>query len=299
MNLLEVNFLGLTLPNPIVTASGGFNFGREYAHLYPLSELGAVTTPSITPQPRRGAPTPRITETPMGMLSAIGLENEGVDAYVASELPWLKERGARVIVNVCGTEPTEFALVASKVQPFADLIEVNLACPRPGDRPSFDHDPKAAAEVIRNVKKAGRRPVLAKLSPGETLLPVARALEDAGVDGFSLINPPPGMRMDLERRRPVLGSRHGGLSGPAIKPHALYWVYRLYQHTNLPILGMGGIANGEDALEFALAGARLVAVGTATFADPYAPMRIIEEVRERLEADNKSWRDWVGSGHTP
>jgi len=297
VNHLEVDFLGLTLPNPIVTASGGFNFGREYAHLYPLSELGAVTTPSITPEPRRGALTPRITETPMGMLSAIGLENEGVDAYVAGELPWLKEQGARVIVNVCGQNPAEFALVAGKVRPFADLIEVNLACPRPGDRPSFDRNPKAAAEVIRRVKEAGNRPVLAKLSPGDSLLPLAKALEDAGVDGFSLINPPPGMRMDLERRRPVLGSRHGGLSGPAIKPLALYWVYRLYQQTSLPILGMGGVASGEDALEFALAGARLVAVGTAIFANPYAPLQIAEQIRKYLTKFNTRWLGWIGNGH--
>jgi len=296
---LEIEFLGLEFPNPVVTASGTFGFGREYAHLYPLSELGAITTPSITLQPYRGAPTPRITETPMGMLSAIGLENEGVDAYVASELPWLKEQGARVIVNICGEKPGDFALVADKVRPFADLIEVNLACPRPGGKPPFNRSPKNAAEVIRQVKEVNDRPLLAKLSPGESLLPVARALEDAGVDGFSLINPPPGMRMDLERRRPVLGSRHGGLSGPAIKPQALYWVYQLYRHTNLPILGMGGIANGEDALEFALAGARLVAVGTATFADPYAPLKTIDELNGLLAARSETWREWVGAGHTP
>ncbi|WP_456410107.1 dihydroorotate dehydrogenase [Oceanithermus sp.] len=300
MNRLEVDFLGVRFPNPVVTASGTFNFGREYAHLYPLSRLGAVTTKGVSPRPIAGAPTPRITETPMGMLNAIGLENKGVDAYVADELPWLKAQGARVIVNVFGDEAADFAHVARKVGPYADLIEVNLSCPNVhGGNLPFAHDPAAAAEVVHRVKGATDRPVLAKLSPNGPILPVAEALEAAGVDGFSLINTLLGMRMDLERRRPVLGNRQGGLSGPAIKPVAVRLVYELYRHTDRPILGMGGIASAEDALEFALAGARLVAVGTATFANPYAPVQIIEELANVLEARNERWEDWIGTAHTP
>jgi len=291
---LEVEFLGVRFPNPVVTASGTFHFGREYAHLYPLSRLGAVTTSGISRRPVAGAPAPRITETPMGMLSAIGLENEGVDAYVASELPWLKAQGARVIVNVFGDEAADLAYVARKVSPYADLIELNLSA---GGKRPFAHDPKAAAEVVRRVKDATDRPVLAKLSPGAPLLPMAEALEGAGVDGFSLINTLPGMRMDLERKRPVLGSRTGGLSGPAIKPVAVRLVYELYRHTDRPILGMGGITSAEDALEFALAGARMVAVGTAIFSDPYAPLRVIEALEAQLAGANERWLDWVGAAH--
>ena len=300
MNRLEVEFLGVRFPNPVVTASGTFNFGREYAHLYPLSRLGAVTTKGTSPRPIAGAPSPRITETPMGMLNAIGLENKGVDAYVADELPWLKAQGARVIVNVFGDAAEDFAHVARKVSPFADLIEVNLSCPNVhGGRLPFAQDPAAAAEVVRRVKDATDRPVIAKLSPGAPLLPVAEALEAAGVDGFSLINTLLGMRMDLERKRPVLGNRQGGLSGPAIKPVAVRLVYELYRHTDRPILGMGGIASAEDALEFALAGARLVAVGTATLANPYAPVQIIEGLANALETRNERWEDWIGAAHTP
>lgn len=300
MNPLEIEFLGATFPNPVVTASGTFNFGREYAHLYPLSELGAVTTKGVSPKPIAGAPTPRITETPMGMLNAIGLENKGVDAYVTDELPWLKEQGARVIVNVFGDEPADFAHVARKVSPYADLIEVNLSCPNVhGGRLPFAHDPEAAAEVVSRVKEATDRPVLAKLSPNGPILPVAEALEAAGVDGFSLINTLLGMRMDLERKRPVLANRQGGLSGPAIKPVAVRLVYELYRHTKLPILGMGGISNAEDALEFALAGAAMVAVGTATLANPYAPIEIIKGLTTRLTDAGENWKDWIGRAHTP
>lgn len=236
----------------------------------------------------------------MGMLNAIGLENKGVDAYVADELPWLKAQGARVIVNVFGDEAADFAHVARKVSPYADLIEVNLSCPNVhGGRLPFAHDPEAAAEVVRRVKDATDRPVLAKLSPNGPLLPVAEVLEAAGVDGFSLINTLLGMRMDLERRRPVLGNRQGGLSGPAVKPVAVRLVYELYRHTDRPILGMGGIASAEDALEFALAGARLVAVGTATFADPYAPLKIARGLEAFFQGRGERWRDWVGAAHTP
>jgi len=297
---LETEFLGVTFPNPVVTASGTFNFGREYAHLYPLNKLGAITTKGVSPRPIMGAPIPRITETPMGMLNAIGLENKGVDAYVADELPWLKEQGARVIVNVFGDAAADFAHVARKVSPYADIIEVNLSCPNvhEGNLP-FAHDPKAGAEVIHRVKEVTSRPVLAKLSPNGPVLPVAEALEHAGVDGFSLINTLLGMRMDLERKRPVLGNRQGGLSGPAIRPVAVRLVYELYRNTDRPILGMGGIASAEDALEFALAGASLVAVGTATFSNPYAPIKLIEELKRYLETRSESWNDWVGTAHTP
>jgi len=282
-------------PNPVVTASGTFNYGKEYAHLYPLSRLGAITTKGTSPRPIPGAPPPRIAETEAGMLNAIGLENKGVDAYLEDELPWLKEIGARVIVNVFGESPAEFALVAGKVSPYADLVEVNLSCPNvhAGGLP-YAHDPKAAAEVIQAVKGATDRPVLAKLSPEGPTLKVAEAAERAGADGFSLINTIRGMRIDLETKRPVLGHRTGGLSGPAIKPIAVRLVWELYQNTDRPILGMGGVRSVEDALELALAGARLVAVGTATFSDPYAPIKLVEGLERFFAGRDDTWLDWVG-----
>jgi len=294
VNPLKIDFLGITFPNPVIIASGPFNFGREYAHLYPLSSLGAVTTPSIYHRALDGYPTPRITETPMGMLNAIGPENKGVDAYVADELPWLKKQGARVIVNICGEKPADFAYVAKKVVPFASMIEVNLACPSSNGQSLSAHDAQLAAEIIALVKSVTCLPVLAKLSPNDFLLPIAKALEEAGVDGYSLINPLPGMRIDIERKRPVLSKRQGGLSGPAIKPVAISMINKLYQHTRLPILGMGGISNHEDALEFALAGSRLIAVGTALFADPYIPIKIIQALQKYFLTQNETWRSWVG-----
>ncbi len=300
MNRLEVEFLGIRFPNPVVTASGTFNYGLEYAHLYPLSALGAITTKGTSLEPIAGAPTPRITETPMGMLNAIGLENKGVEAYLQHELPWLKEQGARVIVNVFGDRAGDFAEVARRVSPYANLIEVNLSCPNVhGGRLPFAHDPQAAAEVVRRVKDATERPVLAKLSPNGPILPVAEALEAAGVDGFSLINTLLGMRMDLDKKRPILGNASGGLSGPAIKPVAVRLVYELYRHTDRPILGMGGVASAADALELALAGASLVAVGTATFSNPYAPYKVIKGLDEYLSEREETWRDWIGAAHTP
>ncbi len=300
MNRLEVEFLGIRFPNPVVTASGTFNYGLEYAHLYPLSALGAITTKGTSLEPIAGAPTPRITETPMGMLNAIGLENKGVEAYLQHELPWLKEQGARVIVNVFGDRAGDFAEVARRVSPYANLIEVNLSCPNVhGGRLPFAHDPQAAAEVVRRVKGATERPVLAKLSPNGPILPVAEALEAAGVDGFSLINTLLGMRMDLDKKRPILGNASGGLSGPAIKPVAVRLVYELYRHTDRPILGMGGVASAADALELALAGASLVAVGTATFSNPYAPYEVIKGLDEYLSERGETWRDWIGAAHTP
>jgi len=300
VNRLEVEFLGIRFPNPVVTASGTFNYGLEYAHLYPLSALGAITTKGTSLEPIAGAPTPRITETPMGMLNAIGLENKGVEAYLQHELPWLKEQGARVIVNVFGDRAGDFAEVARRVSPYANLIEVNLSCPNVhGGRLPFAHDPQAAAEVVRRVKDATERPVLAKLSPNGPILPVAEALEAAGVDGFSLINTLLGMRMDLDKKRPILGNASGGLSGPAIKPVAVRLVYELYRHTDRPILGMGGVASAADALELALAGASLVAVGTATFSNPYAPYKVIKGLDEYLSEREETWRDWIGAAHTP
>ncbi len=298
MNPLSIDFLGVTFPNPVVTASGTFNFGKEYAHLYPLSRLGAITTKGTSPRPIPGAPPPRVTETPGGMLNAIGLENKGVERYVQDELPWLREQGARVIVNVFGDTPEEFAYVAERVSPFAHLLELNLSCPNVhGAGLPFAHDPQAAAEVVRAVKGATDRPVIVKLSPNAPILPVAEACEAAGVDGFSLINTLLGMRIDLETRRPVLGHKTGGLSGPAVKPVAVRLVYELYRHTDKPILGMGGIRTVEDALEFALAGARMVAVGTATFSDPFAPLKLVEGLERFFAGRADTWRDWVGAAH--
>ena len=295
---LELDFLELPFPNPVVTASGTFNFGREYSHLYPLSALGAITTKGTSAKPMQGAPPPRVTETPMGMLNAIGLENKGVDCYVKVELPWLKAQGARVISNIFGDTPAEFAEVAGKVSALVQVLELNLSCPNVHSAGlPFAHDPYAAAEIVRAVKGETDLPVLVKLSPNAPILPVAEACESAGADGFSLINTLIGMRIDLNSRKPVLGNKTGGLSGPAVKPVAVRLIHELYQNTDKPILGMGGVRELEDVLELALAGARVVAVGTHTFTDPYAPYKLVKALEDFFFARSDTWLDWVGGAH--
>lgn len=296
-----LEFLGVPFKNPVLTASGTFNFGREYAHLYDLSLLGGITTKGTSPHPIAGNRPPRVAETPRGMLNAIGLENKGVERYVAEELPWLRERvDAAIVVNVFGDTAEDFATVAARLGHLPHLLELNLSCPNVhGGRVPFSADPRAAAEVVSRVKDATALPVVVKLSPNTDPLPVAAAAESAGADGFSLINTLIGMRVDLRTRRPVLANETGGLSGPAILPVAVRLVHLLYRNTDRPILGMGGVSTAEDALELCLAGARLVAVGTAIFTDPFAPLKVIDGLRERLDGSGERWVDLVGAAHRP
>ena len=282
---LRVNLAGVELPTPVLGASGCFGFGRELAGFVDLPRVGGVVTKSISLEPRRGRPTPRMAETPAGMLNAIGLQNPGVEAYCANELPFLAEAGARVVTSVFGHTAREFAILAERLsgEGAVDLLELNLSCPNADRREQvFAADPAAAADVVAKVKRHARQPVLAKLTADVTdLVGVAKAVVDAGADGLVLINTLLGMAVDVRTRRPKLAAVTGGLSGPAIRPVAVRCVWQVAQALpGVPIVGSGGIATGEDAAEFLLVGATAVAVGTANFVEP----RALEMVAGELAA---------------
>ncbi|MDI3327082.1 MAG: dihydroorotate dehydrogenase [Alicyclobacillaceae bacterium] len=279
---LSVELAGLRLKNPVMPASGCFAFGREMSRWYDLSRLGAIVVKATTLEPRSGNPVPRVAETPAGMLNAIGLQNPGVDRVIAEELPHLRQYGVPVIVNVAGSTVEEYVEVARRLSDSPDLeaLELNISCPnvKCGGM-HFGTDPRTAAEVVGAVKRVSRYPVFVKLSPNVTdIVALARAVADAGADGLSMINTLLGMRIDVERRRPVLATEAGGLSGPAIKPIAVRMIYEVSRAVSLPIIGMGGIVSGEDAVEFLMAGASAVAVGTANFVKPTACVDVLEEL---------------------
>ena len=292
----------VTLPNPVLTASGCAAAGRELDQFFDVSALGAVVTKSIMVQPRSGRPTPRMAETPSGMLNSIGLQGPGIDAFVAHDLAWLAERGARVVVSIAGGHTDEYVELTERLaaHPAVAMIEVNISCPNVESRGQvFACDPAASARVISAVHRtaAGGIPILAKLSPDVTdITAIARACADAGADGLSLINTLLGMVIDTDTMAPALGGITGGLSGPAIRPVALRCVWQVHRALpHLPIVGMGGIRSGLDALQFILAGASAVSVGTAVFGDPAAPMRVLGEL-ERALADREftALRDAIG-----
>lgn len=277
-----VNLGGIKMKNPVTTASGTFGFGFEYRPYVDLQRLGAITVKGTTPAPRLGNPTPRVAETPSGMLNAIGLQNPGVDRVVEEIMPRLAELGVPVIVNIAGDTVDDYALVAGKLDgvPGVAGLEINISCPnvKKGGI-QFGADPRAAAEVTGAVKSVTNLPVIVKLSPNVTdITTVAEAVAGAGADALALINTLVGMVIDVDRRRPLLSNVTGGLSGPAIRPVAVRMVWQVYRAVKLPILGMGGIMNARDALEFILAGATAVAVGTANFVNPRATMEIIEGI---------------------
>ena len=280
----------VTFPNPVFTASGCAAAGRELHPFVDVAKLGAVVTKSIMLGPRSGRPTPRMAETPSGMLNGIGLQGPGIDAFLAEDLPWLADRGARPVVSIAGESVAEFAKLASRLRgaPVA-MIEVNISCPNVADRGQvFACQPAAAGEVIAAVRRATKAgvPVFAKLSPDVTdIVAVAEACRDAGADGLSLINTLLGLVIDTKRLRPALAGVTGGLSGPAILPVALRCVWQVHAAMpEMPIIGMGGIRSGLDALQFLLAGASAVSVGTAVFHDPGAPLRVLDELRAALAA---------------
>lgn len=284
---LAVELPGLSLKNPIIPASGCFGFGKEYAHFYDLSVLGAIAVKATTLEPRYGNPTPRVAETPAGMLNAIGLQNPGLDAVLEKELPWLEKFDVPIIANVAGTDTDDYVAVAERIAdaPNVKAIELNISCPnvKKGGI-TFGTVPSVAAELTRLVKDVSRVPVYVKLSPNVTdIVEMAKAVEDAGADGLSLINTLLGMRIDLRTRKPILANGAGGLSGPAIKPVAVRMIYQVSQAVSIPIIGMGGIMSAEDVIEFFLAGASAVMVGTANFVDPYACPDIIEKLPEQLD----------------
>lgn len=274
---LSVKLAGVTMKNPIVVASGTFGFGREYGRFYDLSELGGICCKGLTLHPRTGNPPPRIAETPMGILNSVGLQNPGVDAFIAEELPELKRHDLAVIANISGNTPEEYGVMCEKLSAAGvDMIEVNISCPNvKAGGLAYGTRPELAAEVTQAAKRHSTVPVMVKLSPNVTdIMEIAKAVEGAGADAVSLINTLRGMRIDVNTRRPILRMNTGGLSGPAVLPVAVRMVWEVSQAVSLPVLGMGGVAKGEDAAQLMLAGASAVAVGTALFADPFAPLRV-------------------------
>ncbi|MEO6702349.1 MAG: dihydroorotate dehydrogenase [Jatrophihabitantaceae bacterium] len=301
---LRTSLASLALPNPVLTASGCAAAGRELSQFFDLAALGGVVTKSIMLRPRSGRPTPRMAETPSGMLNSIGLQGPGIDSFLANDLPWLHQQGTRAVVSIAGGHTDEFVALAKRLYNHpVDLLEVNISCPNVESRGQvFACDPIAAARVISAVRRAAHpnTPVFAKLSPDVTDIgQIARAVADAGADGISLINTLLGMVIDLDTMRPALGGITGGLSGPAIRPVAVRCVWQVHQAVpHLPLLGMGGIMTGQDALQFILAGASAVSVGTAVFHDPSAPIRIINELRDELDRRGfGSVTEAVGFGH--
>lgn len=295
------------LPNPIMTAAGCGGTGRELGRFFDVAKLGAFVTPSITPEPRAGRPTPRLAETPSGVLNSTGLQGPGIDTFSSRDLPWLDEQGARTIVSIAGNSVEEYTEVAGRLAgaPGVAAIEINTSCPNVEDRGlMFAAHPTAAAEIVRAVRAHTRRdvPVLAKLSADVTdVVGVAMACADAGADGLSMINTLHGMAIDTTRLRPRLAGITGGLSGPAIRPVAVRCVYQVHAALpEVPIIGMGGVRTGLDALELVLAGASAVAVGTASIHDPSACVRILRELEAALrERGIARLADAVGLAHKP
>jgi dihydroorotate dehydrogenase (NAD+) catalytic subunit len=280
---MSVTLAGMTMKNPVVVASGTFGFGREYSQFYDLSELGGICVKGLTAQRREGNPPPRIAETPAGILNSVGLQNPGVDGFIRDELPELKKHDIRIIANISGNTPEEYGEMCAKLSDAGvDMIEVNVSCPNvKAGGLQYGTVPEMTAEVTRMAKKNSSVPVIIKLSPNVTDITVmAKSCEDAGADGLSLINTLRGMRIDVNTRRPILKVNTGGLSGPAVLPVAVRMVWEAANAVKIPILGLGGISKGEDAAQMMLAGATAIAVGTACFSDPYAPIKVRDELAD-------------------
>ena len=278
---MKVNLAGVELKNPIVVASGTFGFGREYAQFYDLGELGGICAKGLTLHRREGNPAPRIAETPMGILNSVGLQNPGVDDFIVHELPFMRQYDTKIIANISGNTPEEYGIMCEKLsEAGVDMIEVNISCPNvKAGGLAYGTKPELAAEVTEVAKKHSTVPVMVKLSPNVTdITEIARAVEGAGADAVSLINTLRGMRIDINTRRPILKMNTGGLSGPAVLPVAVRMVWEVSSAVKIPVLGMGGVAKGSDAAQLMLAGASAVAVGTACFADPYAPVKVRDEL---------------------
>lgn len=287
---MAVEIAGIQLKNPIMPASGCFGFGEEYAGYVDIGALGAVVVKSVTMNETVGNPAPRVCETPGGMLNAIGWQNPGADVFINEKMPYLRKFNTPVIVNLAGKTVEDYALLAAKLDGVDGLagIELNISCPNVSEGGvAFGTDPKMAASVITAVKKSTSLPLIVKLSPNVTDITVmARAAEEAGADALSLINTFTAIAIDIKTRKPVLGNFTGGLSGPAIKPVALYMTYRVTQTVKIPVIGMGGILRAEDAIEFLLAGATAVAVGMGTFVNPTAMPEIVSGIEHYLLEHN-------------
>ncbi len=288
----QVSLGGLIMKNPVTTASGTFASGREYAQFFDVSRLGAITTKGVSLDGWQGNDAPRIAETPSGMLNSIGLQNPGVEVFSQKDLPWLREQNTKVIVNVSGHSLAEYRAVveALEVHEGIDAYEINISCPNVDcGGLTFGTDPKVAAELVSACRAQTKRPMIVKLTPNVTdITEIARAVEAAGADALSLINTLLGMAIDPYKRKPILARGVGGLSGPAVKPVALRMVWEVYRSVSIPLLGMGGIMTGLDAVEFMLAGASAVAVGTASFIDPQAALAVVSGIEQYCESQGVS-----------
>lgn len=287
MTHTEVTLAGVNLKNPVMTASGTFGSGMEYGEFVDLSALGAVVTKGVADRPWPGNPTPRIVETASGMMNAIGLQNPGIDVFTSRDLPFLQKYDTKIIVNVCGHSTEEYLNVVERLaEEKVDMLEINISCPNVKEGGiAFGTNPGSIEKITSEVKKHAKQPVIMKLSPNVTdIKECAKAAESGGADVISLINTLTGMKIDIERRTFALANRTGGLSGPAIKPVALRMVYEAAHAVRIPVIGMGGIACASDAIEFLMAGASAVSVGTANFHNPYASVDIANGIREFLES---------------
>lgn len=299
----KVSLCGITLDNPVIPASGTFGYGYEFAELYDINRLGTFSFKGTTREPRFGNPTPRIAECTSGMINAVGLQNPGVEAVISRELPRLAQCFHKpVMANVSGFSVEDYAYTCQQldVQPQVGWLEVNVSCPNVhGGGMSFGTQPEAAAEVTRAVKAVTKKPVIIKLSPNVTdIVSIAKACEDAGADGISLINTMLGMRIDLKRRKPVIANTMGGFSGPAIFPVAVRMVYQVSQAVSIPVVGMGGVQSAEDVLEMMLAGATAVEVGAANLVNPFASLDIVNELPAAMEKYGiNDLNEMIGGAH--
>ncbi|MBR2913397.1 MAG: dihydroorotate dehydrogenase [Oscillospiraceae bacterium] len=296
---LSVNVAGVEFKNPIIPASGVFGYGREYEEFYPLSKLGGIATKGTTGTLRTGNLSPRIAETPAGMLNSVGLQNPGIDTFIEKELPNLLTKDTVILANIAGSTPEECAEVAAKLDKTdVHMIELNISCPnvKQGGA-AFGTSCTSAEAVTAAVRKATSKPLVVKLSPNVTsIVEIAKAVESAGADALSMINTLLGMRIDVRTRRPILRNNVGGLSGPAILPVAVRMIWQTANAVSIPIIGMGGVSTGEDAIELMMAGASAVQVGAAIFTDPYAPIKIVDEMNDFLDAQGiASVREVIGT----
>ena len=297
----KVNLCGVELKNPVMTASGTFGSGAEYSEFVDLNKLGAVVTKGVANVPWPGNPTPRVAEVYGGMLNAVGLQNPGIDLFCKRDIPFLKNYDTKIIVNVCGHSTEEYLAVVDRLaEEDVDMLEINISCPNVKEGGiAFGQDPKQVEAITREIKKHAKQPIIMKLSPNVTdITEIARAAEAGGADCLSLINTLTGMKIDIHRQKFVLANKTGGMSGPAIHPIAVRMVYQTAQAVSIPIIGMGGIATAEDAIEMILAGATAVSIGTANFVDPRATEKIVAGIEEYMIRYNvQNVTDLIGAVH--
>lgn len=282
----SINFAGIKMKNPVTVASGTFGYGREYSKFFDLSKLGGIITKGTSLKPKSGNKPPRVCETPSGMLNSIGLQNPGVEYFAENDLPFLKKFDTAIIVNACGSTIDDYIDVCKILDTLdIDGVELNLSCPNVKEGcMAFGSSYQGVKEVTSRVRKVLNKPLIVKLTPNvSNIAEIAKGAEDGGADAVSLINTLLGMKIDIEKRRPVLANNTGGISGPAIRPLAVRMVYEVSQAVSIPILGMGGIINGEDAIEFMLAGASAISIGAGNFANPYTSINTIKEIEEYMK----------------